>query len=347
MEEVAINSDRTLATVVRVLELEPIEGADRIELATVQGWKVVVKKGEFAVNDLAIYYEIGSILPKDDPNTGFLEGKPLKTRKMRGVVSQGLLGPLSWSTHYNVDTTKLKEDDDLTEELHVKKWIMDEELDLYVSDDGLRGQFPSIIRKTREDKVQKCAKKIKELEGKDVVITQKYDGTSTTYMFYKNEFLICGRNNVLLAKEAGPHYFDMATKINIEEKMKTFGKNLAIQGELIGPKIGKNRHQVLDLEFYVFNIFDIDKQYYMNWQEILDIVKIMDLKTVPVVYRGIMKEELLSSKALIELAEQQLYDNGQAKVLAEGIVIKNDYGFGYERISMKAISNKYLMKHNL
>ena len=85
----------------------------------------------------------------------------------------------------------------------------------------------------------------------------------------------------------------------------------------------------------------------MNWQEMLDIIEIMDLKTVPVVYRGVMKEEWLSSNALVELAEKQFYGTCDKKVLGEGIVIKSDYSFGYPRTSMKAISRKYLIKHGI
>lgn len=72
---------------------------------------------------MAIYFSIDAILNKNNPNTSFLEGKRLKTRKILGVISQGLLGPLEWIRDYNIDPTSLKEDDDITEQMLVKKYI--------------------------------------------------------------------------------------------------------------------------------------------------------------------------------------------------------------------------------
>jgi len=357
MEEVPIvneakevKADRVLAQVVKVLALDPIIGADRIELATVLGWQVIVKKDEFQVGDLAIYFSIGAILSKDDPNTAFLNGKVLKTIRMRGTLSQGLLGPISWFTSYG-DIASLKEDDDLTEKLNVKKWIPTEEMSLYTNDDGTKGPFPKIIRKTDEDRVQNAVKRLKELKDKPIIITQKYDGTSTTFMCLNNVFSICNRNNTLLVKTAeGQPYFEMANRYDLANTMVKLGKNIAVHGETTGQrkdgkyKINGNRHKLDDFEFYVFNIFDIDRQYYMNWPELLEITTLLKLKTVPVVYQGVMKDDWLSSKALIALATEQRYEGGQ---ICEGIVIKSDLGYGFPRISLKAISNEYLLKYKL
>ena len=56
-------SDRKLATIRKIDSIDPIEGADAIEVATVGGWKVVVKKGEYTVDSLAVYFEIDSWIP--------------------------------------------------------------------------------------------------------------------------------------------------------------------------------------------------------------------------------------------------------------------------------------------
>lgn len=104
---------RKLASVVTIDQLLPIEGADKIEVATMngKGWKVVVAKGEFHPGDMALYYEIDSFLPPNDERYAFLkdrclrrfvsksgqvlrEGIKIKTIKLRGQVSQGLLIPL-------------------------------------------------------------------------------------------------------------------------------------------------------------------------------------------------------------------------------------------------------------
>jgi RNA ligase (TIGR02306 family) len=302
-------------------------------------------------------------LPVNNPNTAFLEGKVLKTKKMRGTLSQGLLAPLHWVTDYipvddlersskfyNLDPTSLNENDDVTEILQVKKWVPKEEMSLYTND-GTKGAFPILVRKTDEERVQNCSRKLSELRGVNVVVTQKYDGTSTTYMCFENNFTVCGRNNALLVETTGDfHYFEIAKRYSLKENMLKLGKNLAIQGEIIGQKkdgkfkVNGNRHKVSDFEFYVFNIFDIDRQYYLNWDEILEIVNPLGLKTVPVIYRGIMQDKWLSVESLIELATEQRYDTEE---ICEGIVVKTDLPYGYPRTSFKVISNEYLLKYKL
>ena len=95
---------RKLASIQKIESLSEIVGADQIEVARVLGWDVVVKKGEFQVGDLAIFFEIDSFLPRR-PKWEFLEksslrkmgdkeGLRLKTIKLRGQISQGLLIPI-------------------------------------------------------------------------------------------------------------------------------------------------------------------------------------------------------------------------------------------------------------
>lgn len=92
---------RKLATVRTISQITPIQGADRIELAVVDGWKCVIKKGEFAVGDRVVYCEIDSFLPIRDEfeflrSSSFKrmderEGFRLRTVRLRGQISQGLL----------------------------------------------------------------------------------------------------------------------------------------------------------------------------------------------------------------------------------------------------------------
>lgn len=102
MEHITIQETRKLATVRRVAELLPIPNADAIECAVVDGWKVVVKKGEFRPGDEGVYFEIDSLLPVRDERFSFLakgavgqEYARLRTIKLRGQISQGLLLPAS------------------------------------------------------------------------------------------------------------------------------------------------------------------------------------------------------------------------------------------------------------
>ena len=96
---------RKLATIRKIDALEPIDGADLIETAVIGGWKVVVKKSEFTVGQLATYFEIDSWIPtelapfltsegKEPREYNGIKGERLRTVKLRWAISQGLLLPL-------------------------------------------------------------------------------------------------------------------------------------------------------------------------------------------------------------------------------------------------------------
>lgn len=93
--------ERKLATIEVIKDLRPIEGADAIEVATVRGWQVVVKKGEFSIGDLCVYCEIDSVLPPR-PEFAFLEKVKyrIRTIRLRGCISQGIIFPMSILENY-------------------------------------------------------------------------------------------------------------------------------------------------------------------------------------------------------------------------------------------------------
>lgn len=92
------NGTRQLAYVVVVDSISPIDGADRVELANVGGWRVMVHKGEFKEGDPAIYFEIDSLLDSTNPAFAFMDKKHYKVKTQRYTfggkglfISQGLL----------------------------------------------------------------------------------------------------------------------------------------------------------------------------------------------------------------------------------------------------------------
>ena len=132
--------------------------------------------------------------------------------------------------------------------------------------------------------------------------------------------------------------------------MLKLNKNLAIQGETIGSKINGNKHAVQENSFYAFNVYDIDLQMYLSWDEVVTICHDLGLNVVPVIYRGLCV--LNSVNAFLELADKQVYST---KSICEGIVVKtnnttnttNDKNNTINRISFKVISNQYLLKYKL
>lgn len=93
---------RKLVTIRKIDNISPIEGADAIECATVGGWSVVVKKGEFQVNQLILYFEIDSWIPTEvapfltkpdhfPKEYNGVKGERLRTVKLKKCLSQGLI----------------------------------------------------------------------------------------------------------------------------------------------------------------------------------------------------------------------------------------------------------------
>lgn len=87
-------NERELCYVVKIDDIKPIEGADRVEVAVVNGWRIMVRKGQFQPDDLAIYFEIDSKVPEKEPFM-FLADKHFKVKTQKyfkgTVISQGLL----------------------------------------------------------------------------------------------------------------------------------------------------------------------------------------------------------------------------------------------------------------
>ena len=128
----------------------------------------------------------------------------------------------------------------------------------------------------------------------------------------------------------------MAEKHNLSAKMIKLGRNLAIQAEIIGPKINGNRHGLSDFKMYVFNIYDIDIGCYMNWDDVVALCSELELDHAPIVYRGPLEQEHCSVDALMKIATAQM-DNG---LPYEGIVLRlfHPYHALVANVSLTSIS---------
>ncbi|BBM82346.1 RNA ligase (ATP) [Candidatus Uabimicrobium amorphum] len=342
---------RKLCSVQQVVDISPIEKADKIEQIQVLGWTLVAKKGEFQKGDLCVYFEIDSLLP-DLPMFQFIKRseKPsalrLRTVKLRGVISQGLAMPTDILNEFDVDTANLHVGQDLTEVIGVKKY-----------EPPQRGQqsrkllpFPYYVRKTDEIRIQSQPQLIEEFVGKDCYIAIKLDGCSATYSLKDGEFHVCSRNYAL-GEPLNPnisaendYYSQIAEKYTLEEKLKSQG-NFAIQGEICGPRVQKNRLELSELSFFVFNVWDIDKQEYLAFDDFIEFCKRIDLPTVPILESHFHFDETVTAESLLKMAEGK-YAN--TKNEREGIVVRPRQETQSEilggRLSCKAISNKFLLK---
>ncbi len=280
--------ERKLASIQKVIEIIPIKNADNVELAKVLEWIVLVKKGYFHVGDLAVFFEIDSVLP-ELPEFEFVRQKRFRIKTMKStrlsVVSQGLLMPLSILPI--VDNITYKEGDDVTKILKVQKYEPPTEAG---KNSKPRGLFPThLVPKTDEMRIQSIPNLLDEIKGLPYVMTIKLDGTSFTCGCWKGDIFVCSRNLELL-EGAGDVYWKIAHKYDLPNKLKEYCKtterNLAIQGEICGPLTQKNPLNLRIDELFVFSVFDIDDRKYVDTDIAMSIAKDLDLKFVPMCEKG-------------------------------------------------------------
>jgi RNA ligase (TIGR02306 family) len=337
-----MNTERKLASIRIISDIQPIEGADMIELSIVDGWKVVVAKNVgYKVGDMVIYCEIDSFLPIKDEfeflrKTSYkkmsdgMEGFRLKTIKMRGQVSQGLILPMSVVEYTNV---QFEVGMDVTNLLGITKYEPPIPAEL---SGKVKGLFPSFLRKTDEERVQNLTKEYGQykLLGRKFYVTEKLDGSSATFYYKDGVFGVCSRNLELLETE-GNTFWKVARELDLENKMKDFGINISLQGELIGEGIQGNPYKIKGQTVKFFNLFDIDLQVYHSLSHLDRALGIMGLKMVPIVDEFFKLPETIET--LLKYADNKSILN--PKFNREGIVIRSND----RTISFKVISNKFLL----
>lgn len=337
---------RTLASIQRITALDPIPDADAIECASVLGWKVVVKKGEYQVGDLAVYMEIDSV-PPDEEQYRFLwrfaEQRPnnfrIKTIKLRGQISQGILFPcdaLLPMQMTNPPKIGLDEGTDVTEILGVTKY----EAPLPRGADDIAGQFFDGVPKTDEERVQSQTGRrlLDALQGRPYYITVKCDGSSMTVAMHDSYAKVASRNYRLTDTPDSSYW--RAARANNDALLDCVVEQpwLAIQGELVGPGIQNNRLGLSEPRCLVFTIFDRSIGVRLSWVEMKEMADTWGFDLVPLVVPPTHGFNLTQEDLLV-LAEGK-YEGTTSE--REGIVIRSADPF--DNISFKAISNRYLLK---
>lgn len=348
---------RKLASVQTIKNIEPIEGADRIEKATIQGWQCVINKGSFKIGDKVVYIECDSFLPIE-PQYEFLrkncfrkngdgsEGFRIKTCKLRGQLSQGVVFPLDIlkGRKYKDDTREnpvydFNEGKDVSALLRISKY----EIALPACLAGqAKGLFPThLVHKTDVERVQSNPKAIEEFTGKEVYIAVKVDGSSLTAYYSNKTFGVCSRNLELIEDDTNA-FWKVVRAVNLKEKLEKYGRNIAVQAELLGPGCQKNRLGLPGLGMLVFDVFDIDTQRYLDFKDMQAVIKDLDLQMVPI-DKVCMFDFTLEQ--LLEMAKGKYPNTNNNR---EGIVIRpttNVYSHALKgRLSIKAINNEYLLE---
>lgn len=346
-----MNTERKLVTIRTISNILTIPNCDNIVLSIIDGWSVITKISEFSIGDSCVFFEIDSFLP-EDPRYTFLKlstfntkpGHRIKSMKMKGVISQGLALPLSMFPE--VDPTSKE---DLAPTLGVIKY--DNDTFLGGSNVGkTAGNFPSFIPKTDQPRIQNLPHYFTSFTNETFEETLKLDGSSMTcykvptalnffqkfLSFFKSypkyHFGVCSRNQELKRTESSD-FWATAIKLDIESKIPV---GFAIQGEIIGPKIQSNHEKVQELDYFVFDVFNIQTGDYLLPDERQAFCKTYNIQHVPVMN----KASTPCSMSLTDLLASVETESINPKTISEGRVFKHTT----LPVSFKVISNKYLIK---
>lgn len=350
-----------LASIQKVVKLEPIGGADLIEKATILGWEIVVKKGEYKVGDLCSYIQIDTIVP-ELPEYEFLRERKFRVRtiKLRKQISQGLIVPVPNGTW--------KEGDDITEVLGIKKYEkIDNNPEYYeklrvpkrwykkwvylFKYNFLYKVFPKLKRLnsslfprhlvpiTNEERIQNMPYILRQYTGKTFIVSYKLNGSSITIIhskvFGKSKFRICSRKLELHNKKNDWYKVFIDTNFEIEvlklvTKFKT--NDIIVQGEAIG-KFNGNYHNLKSDQIRLFNIYVNGKR--LNQKEFIGVCIKNNIPHCP------MYKEVVLNHTLPEiLKESEIKDLLNPSVDVEGLV----WRCIEDNMSFKVINNKFLLK---
>ena len=370
--------ERKLAHIEKIEWIKDIPGADKIQVCGVLGWECVIKRDEFKVGDKIIYVEIDSVMP-DKPEYEFLRERKfrIKTIKLKGQISQGLVLPLPMNDNLPIGT-------DVTEELGITKYLSPSEqaeIDaenrkIAIEKNHLkkfmmrytffrriflpqkqRNRFPYWVSKTDEERIQALhwEQVYEQFKDKEVYITEKIDYQSATFTgkmlprftgilgklvpIKRFQFVVCSRN--FITNDKNNLYWKIARKYQIESILKA-NPTLTIQGEQGDTNIQGNKYGIKEPKFWVFNIIDHEKGYHYDYHEMAAFCAEHNLPIVPLLYEGKLHD---FARTVPEFVERSKGYSLLVNVQREGIVVRC-IDKGKKLLSFKVISPEFLLKHN-
>ena len=277
--------NRAMARMVHIDSIEPIEGADRIMAARVGGWTVVVGKGDFDAGDLAVYFEIDSFLPADDPRYAkFAErgvkdmivdgaakkGHVLRTVRLRGTYSQGLLmrpQDVLPSSIPGYAYEKMAENKvNLTKLCGVCEYEPIRTIDqgnMHI----LRRYDAWVAPRTDAERVQNISDEVFDIiKRTDYFASVKVDGTSITMLNdprYQRVRVFSHNNELSTDDGFGKQVYEQAEKQGLVRFMNEH-IGITVQCEACGPKINGNRLGLKEMRLFVFSLWDTNRCRYLN-----------------------------------------------------------------------------------
>lgn len=355
-----------------ILDIQPHSNAERLELATVYGFQVVVSKGRYKIGDKAIYIPIDSILPVDLEERIFPKDGKVKLHhhrvrqiRLRGLASQGMLLAPEEIAHI-VNPSYLILEQDLKAILGVTKYKPPQRQQGPAGKPGGRkrkNDHPMFHKYNGLNNIKWFPNMFKE--GDPVVIQEKLHGTNarasllpfiaTTWKKRVMKLLrlapsieqCYGSNNVeISAKDSYKGFYGEDVYGKVFEKLDVFSKlklGETVFGEIVGPGIQSGySYGLTEHKFILFDVkmIDVDgNQYWMAPEDVEFFAKTRGFDYVPVLYKGPFNKELAYS-----LTKGASEFNDKSEKVREGVVIKAAYKYSIEgnKQALKWVSEAYL-----
>lgn len=353
-----------LVEVCKIKSIEVHPNADRLEIATVKGWNVIIQKGQYKIGDRVVFIPPDSIMPQhliEEFDLSYMKkGEKVRTVKLRGVISQGLVLPAlkTWPVGKEVSAI-----------MGITKWMPPEP------------KYNPGTPQTSKKKINPLLDKYTDIEniknyddifevGEFIVITEKLHGCNARYgnleiqvlpdapildrikAWYKKKILkqthefVYGSHNVQITSNNKRNSFygtdvwgDIAERYDFALILP---KNYIFYGEIVGKGIQDLEYGLSGHEFYVFDIKDTETGKYLNWYEVELFCNYYKLKFVPLMYDG---EYLHDTVSHFTSGPSGVF----SKQIREGIVIRSRLEEDNRKIGrkiLKSISPGYLLRKN-
>jgi len=342
----------------RRIEVEPHENADALEMARVDDYFAVVKKGEFQSGDLVIYIPEASIVPEPIIKEMGLEGRlaggsfgddgkkrkdRVKAIRLRGRLSQGLV--------FAPQDIDLEEGKDYAEQLGIYKW----KPPIPASMAGDVEACPKILSYTDIANIKRYPNVLKD--GEEVTLTEKLHGTCTVTALIDGRLAVSSKGNAASGRSIKSDltddgrekniYWRMSQQYQLQEALETIaarhgspGEPVHIYGETLGVQdlmYGLNKG---DLEYRAFDIRV--GQNFLDYDDFKAACDELGIPTVPLLYRGPWSREVAEQTA----TGKETF-TGKETHVREGVVAKptterSDPEVG--RVIFKVISPDYLTR---
>lgn len=355
-----------------ILDIQPHNNAERLEVATVYGFQVIVSKGRYKVGDKTVYIPIDSILSEKLEAKLFpadskikLNNSRVRQIKIRGLASQGMLiNPDEISDFVN--PSYLKDEQDLKLILGVKKYEPPVKTVRLQGPPGQRSkktENPLFHKYNGLDNIKWFPNKF--TEQTPVVIQEKLHGTNArasimpyaanTFMKKLKQLLrlapknenCYGSNNVeISAKSSYKGFYGEDVYGKVFAELDVFNKiklGESVFGEIVGPGIQKGYgYGLKGHKFVLFDVKVLNADGTQSWlapDAVEAFAKERGFDFVPVLYKGPFNKELAYS-----LTKGKSEFNDKSEKVREGIVIKaaTDYSVGGNKQALKWVSEDYL-----